>query len=46
MGSLLADGVGFVDIVNATNFQIMGAVMSRGKKGEQGQEEHNNFHVD
>jgi phosphoribosylaminoimidazole (AIR) synthetase len=36
MSSLFADGVGFVDIVDASYFKIMGAVSSHGNEGEEG----------
>lgn len=46
VGCLLADGVGLVDVVDATNFQVVGAIGSRGEQGKEGQEEHNELHFD
>lgn len=42
MGSLLADGVGLVDIINASDLKIMRAFFSSGKgdESEEGQELH------
>jgi hypothetical protein len=34
MGSFLTDGVGLVDIVDASNLKIVGAVMSSSENGE------------
>jgi hypothetical protein len=44
MGSLLADGVGFVDVINAANLQVMRAIMAEGQ-GEEGQQKKKQLHV-
>ena len=36
VSSLFADGVGFVDIIDASYFKIMGAVSSQGNESEEG----------
>lgn len=36
VSSLLADGVGLVDIIDASYFKIMGTVSSQGNEGEEG----------
>ena len=40
MGSLLANGVGLVDIVNAAHLEVVGTVGSRSEEGQEGQDEH------
>jgi len=43
LGGFLADGEGFVDVVNAADFEVVGAV-SREGEGDQGQENQHNLH--
>lgn len=41
MSSLIADGIGFVDVIDAANLQIVGAVVSsEGAESQKGQDEH------
>ncbi len=44
LGSLLAGGVGLVDVVNAADLQVVGAVGSRGKECQEGEDKHKQSH--
>lgn len=48
VGSLLTDGVGLVDVVDASHLQVVGAVSggSGGKDCQQGEDEHQELHLD
>lgn len=44
MGSLLANGVSLVDVVDAAHLQVVGAVSGRGEQRQKGEDEHEQFH--
>lgn len=44
VGSLLADRVGLVDVVNAANLQVMGAVSSHCAESQKGEDKHKQLH--
>jgi len=44
MSSLFADGESFVDVVDATNFKIVGAVVGHGEDCEESKQENNDLH--
>ena len=45
MSSLLANRVGFIDIINAANLQIMRAVMADSHESEEGQQKKKQLHI-